>query len=45
MTFSSEIFHVTPLYKNLDMLKLNDIVRTALAIFMKQLHHGALHKV
>jgi len=45
MTFSSEICHVTPSYKNLDVLKLNDIVRTALATFMKQLHYGALHKV
>jgi len=33
MTFSNYSCHVTPLYKNLDMLKLNDIYRLELAIY------------
>jgi len=45
MTFSNYSCHVTPLYKNLDALKLNDIYRIELAKFMHELHHGALYKI
>jgi len=33
MTFSNYICHATPLYKNLNALKLNDIYRLDLAKF------------
>jgi len=45
MTFSNYSCHVTPLYKNLSVLKLNDIYRLELAKFMHKLHHGALPKI
>jgi len=43
--FSNYSCHVTPLYKNLNVLKLNDINPIELAKFMHKLHHGALHKI
>jgi len=45
MTFSNYSCHVTPLYKNLNVLKLNDIYRLELAKFMHKLDHGALPKL
>jgi len=45
MTFSNYNGHVTPLYKSLDVLKLNDIYRIELAKFMHKLHHGAVNKI
>jgi len=45
MTFSNYSCHVTPLYKNLNVLKLSDIYRIELAKFMHKLHHGTLHKI
>jgi len=45
MTLSNYGCHVTPLYKNLNVLKLNDIYRLELAKFMHKLHHGALPKI
>jgi len=45
MTFSNYSCHVTPLYNNLNVLKLNDIYRLELAKFTHKLHHGALTKI
>jgi len=45
MAFSSYSCHVTPLYKNLNVLKLNDIYRLEWAKLMHKLHHGALLKM
>jgi len=45
LTFSNYSCHVTPLYKNLNVLKLNDINPIELAKCMHKLHHGALHKI
>jgi len=42
MTFYN---HVTLLYKNFHVLKLNVINRLELAKFMHKLHHGALPKI
>jgi len=44
MAFSNYSCHVTPLYNNLNVLKLNHIYRLELAKFMHKLHHGALPK-
>jgi len=41
MTFSNYSCLVTPLYKNLNVLKINDIYRFELAKFMHKLHHRA----
>jgi len=38
MTFSDYSCHVTPIHKNLNMLKLNDIYRLELAKFRHKLH-------
>ena len=45
MTFSNYSCHVTPLYKNLNVLKKNDIYRLESVKFMHKLHHGALPKI
>ena len=45
MTCGNYRCHVTPSYKNLNALKLNDIYRLELAKFMHKLHHGALPKI
>jgi len=45
MTFSKYSCHVTPLYKNRNVLKLNDIYRIELAKFLHKLHHGVLYKI
>ena len=45
MTFSNYSCHVTPLYKNLNVLKLNYVYLLELAKFMHKLHHGALLKI
>jgi len=45
MRFSNYSCHVTPLYKNLNVLKLNDIYPIEMAKFIHKLHHGALHKI
>jgi len=45
MTFSNYGCHVTPFYKNHNVLKLNDFSRFELAKFMHNLHHGALPKI
>jgi len=45
MTFSNYSCRVTPLYKNLNLFKLNDIYRLELTKFMHKLHHGALRKI
>jgi len=45
MTFSNYSCHVAPLYKNLNVLKLNDIYRFELAKLVHTLHHGALPKI
>jgi len=45
MTFTKYSCHVTPLYKNLNVLKLNDIHQLELAKFMHKLHHRALPKI
>ena len=44
-TFSKKYSHVTNLYKNLNLLKLNDIYKLELAKCMYQLHHGTLPKL
>jgi len=44
MRFCNYSCHVTPLYKIVNVLKLNDIYRLELAKFMHKLHHGALPK-
>ena len=45
MTFSNYSCHVTPLNKNLNVLKLNYIYGIELAEIMHRLHHGVLHKI
>ena len=40
ITFSKKYSYATNLYKNLNLLKLNDIHKLELAKFMYQLHHG-----
>jgi len=45
MTFSNYRCHVTPLYKNFNVLKLNDMYRLELAKFMHELHHSELPKI
>ena len=45
MIFSNYSSHVTPLYKNLNVLKLNNTYRLELAKFIPKLHHGALPKI
>ena len=44
ITFSKKYSHLTSLYKNLNLLKLNDIYKRELAKFMYQLHYGILPK-
>ena len=44
ITFSKKCSHVTNLYKNLNLLQLNDIYKLELARFMYQLHNGTLPK-
>ena len=40
ITFSKKYSHVTNLYKNLNLLKLNDIYKLEFAKFLYQLHSG-----
>ena len=44
ITFSKKSSHITNHYKNLNLLKLNDIYKLELAKFMYNLHHGTLPK-
>ena len=44
ITFSKKYSHVTDLYKNLNLLKLNDIYKLELAKFMYQLQYETLPK-
>ena len=44
ITLSKKYNHMTNLYKNLNLLNLNDIYKPELAKFMYQLHHGTLPK-
>ena len=43
--FSKKYRHMTNLYKNLNLLKLNDIYKLELTKFMYQLYHGTLPRL
>jgi len=45
MTFNKYRCHITPLYKNLKILKLNDIYQFELAKFMHKFHYGKLPEI
>jgi len=45
MTFTKYRCHLTPLYKNLKILKMNDIYQFELAKFMHKFHHGKLPEI